>query len=176
MLQHDGGRADRTWRVVLKHDLLLSVSDSRWSLIVLLANAASAWFLAGLIWVIQLVHYAQFDAVGAGGWPAYHARHMRGITFIVAPAMLVELVASLWLLFQKPAAVPLWVVWASAAAVAGLWLSTALLQVPLHTKLGQGSFDPAAAAALVRTNWIRTVLWSGRAALMTWALWLVVRP
>ena len=152
------------------------MNDARVSLIVLLASAASAWFLAGLIWVIQLVHYAQFDAVGLDAWPAYHARHLRGITWIVAPAMLVELAASLWLLWQRPAAVPGWLVWASAAAVAGLWLSTALLQIPLHNKLGGGHFDPAAATALVRTNWIRTALWSGRAALMLWALWLVAKP
>ena len=149
------------------------VATPRWSLIALLASAASAWFLAGLIWVIQLVHYAQFDAVGAGAWPGYHARHMRGITFVVAPAMFVELAATLWLLWRRPAAVPAWLVWASAAAVAGLWLSTALVQVPLHTKLGGGAFDPAAAASLVRTNWVRTILWSGRAGLMLWALWLV---
>ena len=151
------------------------MSPQRLALVILLLNAASAWFLTGLIWVIQLVHYAQFDAVGAETWPAYHARHLRGITLIVAPAMLVELVTTLWLLFRRPAAVPAWVAWASAGIVLALWLSTAIVQVPLHDKLGHGAFDPAAASALVRTNWIRTVLWSGRGALMLWALWLVIR-
>ena len=145
----------------------------RLDLAALLASFASAWFLAGLIWVVQIVHYAQFDGVGREAWPDYHQRHMRNITLIVAPAMLVELVASLWLLASRPAGVPAWVVWASAAMVALLWLSTALVQVPLHDKLGNG-FDATAAASLVRTNWARTFLWTARAGLMTYAVWLIV--
>jgi hypothetical protein len=43
-----------------------------------------------------------------------------------------------------------------------IWLSTALLQVPLHNLLARG-LDREAVARLVQTNWIRTAAWSARA-------------
>jgi hypothetical protein len=46
-----------------------------------------------------------------------------------------------------------------------IWLSTALLQVPAHRRLGSG-FDDTVAARLVQTNWLRTALWSARSALI----------
>jgi hypothetical protein len=49
--------------------------------------------------------------------------------------------------------------------VAVVWASTAVLQVPRHQTLA-ASFDAAAHADLVRTNWIRTVAWSARGGLM----------
>lgn len=52
-----------------------------------------------------------------------------------------------------------------------IWLSTALLQVPLHRALLPG-FDPAKIHRLVRSNWLRTVAWTLRSGI---ALWLI-RP
>ena len=51
--------------------------------------------------------------------------------------------------------------WVGVGLLAGAWLSTALIQVPCHRRLERG-FDAAAHARLVRTNWIRTALWSAR--------------
>jgi hypothetical protein len=51
--------------------------------------------------------------------------------------------------------------------VALIWGTTGLVQVPLHAALTEG-FDPAAHRRLVRTNWIRTVAWALRAALVLW--------
>jgi hypothetical protein len=55
--------------------------------------------------------------------------------------------------------------WAGAVLVAAIWLSTALLQVPLHNRL-QAAFSQEDARRLVATNWIRTAAWSLRAALV----------
>ena len=41
----------------------------------------------------------------------------------------------------------------------GIWLSTFLLQVPAHEKLILKK-DNQIIARLVKTNWIRTILWS----------------
>ena len=54
---------------------------------------------------------------------------------------------------------------AALALIGVIWLSTFLVQVPLHDLLGQG-FDPDRHAALVRTNWIRTLAWSARGVLL----------
>lgn len=53
--------------------------------------------------------------------------------------------------------------------LAGIWLSTALLQSPNHTELGLG-FDLSAHRSLVGSNWVRTVLWSLRGLIVLWIL------
>ena len=145
-------------------------------LIVLLVDLAATWFLVGLIWLIQVVQYPLFAAVGREGWTAYHAGHARLITLVVAPAMGVELISAVALLAYRPPAVPAWLVWTGVVAVAGLWLSTAFLQVPLHGRLS-GGFDPAAARSLVAGNWLRTALWTARGLLVAYAVFLAAtRP
>ena len=48
-------------------------------------------------------------------------------------------------------------------------MSTALVQVPLHDRL-RAHYTDIAARRLVATNWIRTIAWSLRAALVVlWA-------
>jgi hypothetical protein len=59
------------------------------------------------------------------------------------------------------------------ALVGIAWASTAFVQVPLHGTLARG-FDEDAHARLVATNWVRTIAWSGHAALMAWSLALVM--
>ena len=138
-------------------------------LLVLVVNFAATWFLVGLIWLVQVVQYPLFAAVGRDAFGAYHAGHARLITLVVAPAMGVELLTSAALLVYRPAAVPAWVAWVGAGAAVGLWLSTAFLQVPLHNALSAG-FDPAAARSLVAGNWLRTALWTARGLLVGYAV------
>lgn len=145
----------------------MAVADSPLSLWILTANAASAWFLTGLIWVIQVVHYPLFAAVGRSEFAAYEATHTRLITIVVGPAMLLELATSLLLLAARPASVPMWAAVTGVALVAIVWLSTIVLQVPAHGRLAQG-FVTDAHSMLVHTNWIRTVAWTLHGALCAW--------
>jgi len=127
--------------------------------LILLANVASTWLMIGLIWTIQLVHYPLFAKVGEAQFLAYENDHKMRITLIVLPTMLVELVTSFALLFERPASVPIILVWAGIVTVGINWLSTAFIQVPLHNQLSSG-FDRTAIARLVGTNWIRTIAWT----------------
>ena len=129
--------------------------------------------MTGLIWLIQLVHYPLFAKVGADQFVAYELAHCRQITPIVMPLMFAELLASLWLAW-KPSAAGTFVapqgVWIGLAVMVLLiWLSTAVLQVPLHNQLEKG-LDVNAVRRLVATNWIRTVLWSARSIGLMWIL------
>ena len=51
--------------------------------------------------------------------------------------------------------------WFGAGLLLVIWVSTALLQVPLHRKLSAG-FDARRVQLLIGSNWIRTVAWSVR--------------
>lgn len=134
---------------------------------VLVANFAATWALAGLVWMVQLVHYPGFAHVAPGRFAEFHAQHSRRIGIVVVPLMLVELVTAAWLAVDPPFAPRTFRL--GALAVAAIWASTFLLQVPRHRRLARG-FDAAAHAALVRTNWIRTVLWTVRAVAIALAV------
>lgn len=132
----------------------------------LIVHSAATLVMVGVIWTIQLVHYPLFAAVGEGGWVPYAAQHTRRITWVVAPAMLVEAGTAVALVAgAAPSAVPAWMPWTGVVGVAVLWASTWALQVPAHRRLGDG-FDASAHRFLVTTNWLRTTVWTGRAALV----------
>ena len=132
---------------------------------ILALHAGATCMMAGLIWFVQVVHYPLMASVGERGFRAYEERHTRWTTWVVAPLMFVEVGTAAWLcLVGGPAGTPTWWVWLGAALVAVNWLSTALLQVPCHSRLAQG-FDEATWRRLVATNWIRTAAWTARVPL-----------
>lgn len=131
--------------------------------LVLLANVSATLFMTGLIWFVQIVHYPLFAAVGADAFRAYARSHQAWTTLVVGPPMLVEAATAVLLVAMRPPEIPAALAWTGVALVGVIWLSTALLQVPAHAKLA-GGFDSATAAALVSTNWIRTIAWTARAA------------
>lgn len=59
-----------------------------------------------------------------------------------------------------------YVAFISTPMVGVVWLSTFLLQVPIHGKLS-GVKDDVLIERLVKTNWIRTAAWSIKALFMT---------
>ena len=127
----------------------------------LLAHAAATLFMVGVIWFVQLVHYPLFARVGRPGFAAYSGSHTRLTGLVVGPPMLLEAATAVALVLWNPPGVSVSLLWAGLFLVAGIWLSTALLQAPRHTTLGDG-FDPAVHRFLVTSNWLRTVLWSLR--------------
>ncbi len=130
-----------------------------------LLNLLSTWYLIGLIWMVQVVHYKMFDRVGAAEFVQYEVDHNRLITPIVAPPMLIELATACALFAFAPPGFPRWATWVGLILIAIVWLTTYFVSVPCHNKL-LGGFDPDAYRRLVNTNWIRTVLWTVRGVLM----------
>jgi uncharacterized membrane protein len=131
----------------------------------LLVHALATWWMAGVIWMVQLVHYPLMALVSEARWREYEAQHRRRITFVVMPAMLIELATACWIAARQLAGDgPAWSGLVGLALVLALWLSTFLVQTPLHMRLSQ-RFDADDHARLVRSNWLRTLLWSARAVL-----------
>lgn len=128
---------------------------------VLLAHAAATWFMVGLIWFVQIVHYPLFAAVGPNECVPYAHRHQARTTWVVGPVMLVELTTALLLLRDGAARADL--AWLGVALLAIVWTSTVVLQVPRHRRLAV-AHDTAAVRGLVATNWARTLAWTARGA------------
>ncbi|MBB3209846.1 putative membrane protein [Rhodopirellula rubra] len=136
-------------------------------------NLVSTWYMVGLIWMVQIVHYQMFDRVGEEAFARYAVDHARLITPIVMVPMLVEIVSAAGLIVWGSEIVPRsWMVFGFVLLVV-IWASTAFLQVPCHSRLADG-FDPQVYRRLVSSNWIRTIAWSMRGGLMAFCLWRLV--
>lgn len=133
-------------------------------------NLLSTWYMVGLIWMVQMVHYQMFDRVGGTVFAQYAQDHSRLITPIVMIPMLIEIGSAAGLLFFAPAGIGRGWLLVAFGLIVVIWLSTAFLQVPCHARLAAG-FDQAVYSRLVSTNWIRTVAWSVRGAMMAYLLW-----
>lgn len=129
------------------------------------AQITSGLFMAGVISVIQLVHYPSFILIERDKFSIFHSHHSKALGFIAGPFMCVELISSIWL--AKSGSF-LFVI--NAISVALLWGLTFFVIVPVHNKLSTG-FDEKAWKRLLTTNWLRTFLWVGRALMFSG--WLV---
>ncbi len=142
-------------------------------LMLLLAHACVTWFLVGLIWTVQVVHYPLFALVGREDYSAYQRSHMNRITWIVGPAMIAELGLAAWLVLASIE--PRWMALSGLSLVVLIWASTAIAQGPMHAKLVNG-FDPRLHGALVGSNWVRTLAWTARGILAAGLLAVSLGP
>lgn len=135
----------------------------------LVASTAATWGMIGVIWTMQLVHYPMLVRLSALTPIEAAADHQRRITWVVGPLMAVEGVTALVLLVERPATMSAASAWVAAGLLGVALVTTALVQVPQHARLARGH-DAATAAALVRWNWVRTVVWSARGVVLAVAL------
>lgn len=142
--------------------------------LLLLTHFASTWYLVGLCWLVQRVQYPLMDRVGVASYPAYEQAHVARIGPVVAPMMLIELGTGIALLLFANGSEARWVWGIGMGLLAIVWLSTFLIQVPLHDVL-VGGFDAEAHASLVRTNWIRTLAWTARGLLLCFFFYVSLR-
>jgi len=110
----------------------------------------SVYFMTGVIWIIQCVHYPLMKFVDPGQWREFHQKHSQQITFIVGPLMLLQLGSAFLMNEKMEICVGLSVL---------VFLFTGLISVPLHNKLAQG-YEERTLKSLVSTNWLRTLTWT----------------
>ena len=128
---------------------------------VLLANLCSSLAMTGLIWFVQIVHYPMFSRVGEREFAEYAKQHARLTSLVVGPLLLIETMSAVGLAFLSGERIA---VWLGLGLVGVIWVSTAVIQIPCHTRLARG-FDAGVHRRLVRSNWIRTIAWSARSGL-----------
>ena len=141
---------------------------------VLIVQWMATWYMVGLIWMVQVVHYPMFDRVGGEQFRQYEADHNRLITPIVGIPMLVGLATAAWFVFAAwPGASSRGWAIAGLIMIAAIWLTTAFVSVPCHARLAQG-FDAQTHRLLVSSNWIRTILWTARGLMLSYLVYRLV--
>ena len=142
---------------------------------VLLAHVGATLFMVGVIWFVQIVHYPLFVMVGREDFAEYSLAHSHLTGFVVGPPMLLEAATAVALVVRTPGGVPFSLPLLGLVLLAVVWLSTAFLQSPQHTVLG-GGFAADSHRFLVLSNWVRTVLWTGRGVVVLLMLAALLPP
>jgi hypothetical protein len=136
---------------------------------VFLIHLFSTLFMIGVIWFAQAVHYPLLGRVGIDAFVDYEKENTRRTGWVVIPAMAVEWITALILLWRQPEGLLPFYACLNVGLLAGIWVSTFTLQGPYHNLLVK-KFNLAVWQSLVRTNWIRTAAWTVRGMLLLWAL------
>ena len=126
-----------------------------------------ASIMVGVIWVIQLVHYPSFRFTDREKYVSFQIFHMRNISFIVVPVMILEFLSGLLLVLYHSNQESLLRI--SFILLLIIWLVTALFFAQIHQKLSKG-YDETLVRNLVSLNWIRTLLWTIRTIIITYCL------
>ncbi len=139
--------------------------------ILILVQVLTTFFMTGLIWVIQIVHYPLFAYIGKDEFIAYEKKHSKLISFIVAPMMLIELASAIIIIISDYFISDLYILFTIAfLLLIIIWISTMLIQVPQHRILSS-RYDLKAIKDLAKSNWIRTICWSLRSVILMYILY-----
>ena len=108
----------------------------------------------GLILVTQIVSYPLFMKINSNFFYEYHKYYRKQISIIVLPVMLSELILTLVLLYLLPNLSHTFILLFTVI----IWLSTILIQVPIHNSLII-KYNTEKIQYLIISNWIRTLFW-----------------
>lgn len=137
----------------------------------LLLNFALAAYLTGLVWVVQVVTYPALALVGKPDFARYHAAHTQGMGWAVAAPMVLELALAAWLAWAGWKPLGAGTALGQLALVGFIWGVTFFVSVPFHNQLAAQGYNFIALDGLTRTNWLRTLAWTARAAWLGALLW-----
>lgn len=129
-------------------------------------HAAATWFMVGMIWMVQIVHYPLFALLPKSDFVAYARGHTKSMGRLLALPAGTEVVSALLLVWMVPDGVTMSVVILAGLVLAVLWIGTGLVQAPIHGRLVD-RHDSRLIDRLVTSNWWRTAGWSLRGALVT---------
>jgi len=132
----------------------------------------SSYFLTGLIWTIQMVHYPAFRFVNENNFSSFAQIHSKQITKVVMPLMITELITAFLLILAKGLdQVGFTFFVTNFVLVICIWASTFFLSVPCHNKLMKKRTEEVI-ERLISTNWPRTIFWTLKSlALLYWTIY-----
>ena len=119
--------------------------------------------MVAIIWMVQILNYPSFLFVDKKQYTEFQQFHMKKISYIIVPIMLLELFSGFGILFYiEKAQLSLY---ASLTLLVLIWVITGLFFTKYHTELSK-KYNRNTILRLIRFNWIRTVLWTIRLAFL----------
>ena len=121
----------------------------------ILLNFIVSLTMFGIIMVTQVVSYPLFLNLDEKIFTSYHSEYVKRITIIVMPVMTIELALTIMLYYMHDG----FLSQVFLISLIMIFISTVIIQVPIHNKL-KFNYDEYLTKKLIKTNWIRTFLWS----------------
>jgi hypothetical protein len=129
----------------------------------------STTVMTGIIWFMQIGHYPMLRYVGRDAYTSYEQQHVKRVMVPAVLMLMLELLTGLALLFvpfsqasRFTSSAPFWLTF---SLLIPIWISTWLIQVPAHKSL-EKKFDLQVHSWLVNSNWVRTIAWTLRSAIL----------
>ncbi len=133
----------------------MMINISTLELIHLIATA----MMVSIIWIIQILHYPTFLFVDKKHYTEFQIFHMKNISYLIIPIMLLELFTGLYILLYNN--MINFYFSASFGLLILIWLITALFFSKFHSELSK-KYNRDTILKLIRLNWIRTFFWTLR--------------
>lgn len=119
----------------------------------------STSMMVAIIWIVQILHYPTFKLIDQKKYEEFQDFHMKRISYVIIPIMLVELSSGvIVLIIDSSLYTPFGV---SLMLLIFIWILTALLFSKVHAYLLKG-YDEDSINKLIGLNWIRTISWTIR--------------
>jgi len=131
--------------------------------IIALVQLLITWALVGVSWYTQIIHYPLYKKIKEG-FVEYERSHIRRTAFLIGPLMLIEAISAIILVGLSEGHLATFAI-TNLILVIFIWLATFLFQVTQHQKLSV-RFSKKILNNLITSNWIRTILWTGKGVVM----------
>ncbi|MCZ6671357.1 MAG: hypothetical protein O7C75_00315 [Verrucomicrobia bacterium] len=125
----------------------------------------STLFMTGVIWYVQVVHYPLLRFIQSEDGKDFADLYKKKSGLIVVPFMLTELVTGILLIGSTWMMQYGYYLWMNLILLLGIWVVTFTVHLPQHKAL-TNSFNSETIRPLVRSDWIRTLIWSIRSVLL----------
>ena len=119
----------------------------------------STSMMVAIIWIVQLLHYPTFKFIDQSKYEVFQGFHMRRISYLIIPIMLIELGSGVVILILNSTLYSPFGF--SMLLLVFIWVLTALLFSKVHSSLLKG-FNEVSIDKLINFNWIRTISWTVR--------------
>ena len=119
--------------------------------------------MVSIIWLVQILHYPTFLYIDNERYTEFQNFHMKNISFVIIPLMLLEFLTGFFLLFV---AVEIDFYFSiSFSLLVLIWLITSLFFSKYHSALSN-KYERGIILKLIRLNWVRTFFWTARLGLL----------
>lgn len=141
---------------------------AKFTVILLLANLALAFYNTGTIWAIEIDIFPSWKLLDRKSFNAVRKAHWRKIPYWIFIPVGVAFLGSVALIWYHPNGTPAWAVWGNIGCQLLSHCLTAFFWGPWQAKLSadQEGADSPLLRKILQTHWIRTILINAHAAIL----------